>query len=78
MLFGLLVADYCCFAHEGSLLGVRYVWARETDGFGGVTVRPQQAPTARKLSTQRQMGGDDGAMAIGGSGSIVAESLVCM
>jgi hypothetical protein len=43
-----------------------------------LTVRPQQAPTARKLSTQRQIGGDAGAMVAGGSGSIVAESLACM
>jgi len=42
-----------------------------------LTVRPQQAPTARKLSTQRQIGGDDGAMAIGGSGSIAESLVVC-
>jgi hypothetical protein len=47
------------------------------DDFGMLTVRPQQAPTARKLRTQRQIGGDDGAMVVGGSGSI-AESLACM
>jgi 1-aminocyclopropane-1-carboxylate deaminase/D-cysteine desulfhydrase-like pyridoxal-dependent ACC family enzyme len=34
-------------------------------------VRPQQAPTARKLSTQRQIGGEAGVtIVVGGSGSI--------
>jgi hypothetical protein len=33
-------------------------------------VRPQQAPTARKLMTHRQIGGEDGVIATGGSGSI--------
>lgn len=34
-------------------------------------VRPQQAPTARKLRTHRQIGGEAGATATGPSGSIV-------
>jgi hypothetical protein len=33
-------------------------------------VRPQQAPTAKKLMTHRQIGGEDGAIVAGGSGSI--------
>jgi hypothetical protein len=33
-------------------------------------VRPQQAPTARKLMIHRQIGGEDGVVAAGGSGSI--------
>lgn len=38
-------------------------------------VRPQQAPTARKLSTQRQIGGEAGVMiVVGGSGSIAVLS----
>lgn len=38
-------------------------------------VRPQQAPTARKLSTQRQIGGEAGVtIVVGGSGSIAVLS----
>jgi len=33
-------------------------------------VRPQQAPTAKKLSTHRQIGGEAGATVTGPSGSI--------
>lgn len=33
-------------------------------------VRPQQAPTARKLRTHRQIGGEAGTTAAGPSGSI--------
>lgn len=33
-------------------------------------VRPQHAPTAKKLSTHRQIGGEAGATAAGPSGSI--------
>ena len=58
-------------------LDVRYgrcclgCWSRTTAArrMKGV-VRPQQAPTAKKLSTHRQIGGEAGATATGPSGSI--------
>jgi hypothetical protein len=77
LLYGLLVADHRRLAHEGSLLSVRDGYFRGDDDFRILTVRPQQAPTARKLSTHRQIGGEDGATAIGGSGSIAESFVVC-
>jgi hypothetical protein len=38
-------------------------------------VRPQQAPTARKLRTHRHIGGDAGAIVVGESGSIGGDGI---